>query len=48
MKVLDETTTNWGKTKAVVVKRGGGTWNITVNGVEIECEKNEIPGSSVG
>ena len=27
---------NWRKTKAMVVKRGGGICNITVNGVEIE------------
>ena len=27
---------NWRKTKAMVVKRGGGTCNIAVNGVEIE------------
>ena len=40
--------TNWGKTKVVVVKRRGDTCNITVNGVEIECEENEIPGSNVG
>ena len=37
MKVLEEVMTkwrmtiNWGKTKAMVVKRGGGTCNITVN-----------------
>jgi len=42
MKVLEEVMTkwrmtiNWGKTKAMVVKRGGGTCNITVNGIEIE------------
>ena len=32
-------TINWGKTKVMVVKRGGGTCNITVNGVEIENVK---------
>ena len=45
MKVLDEVmmkwrmTINWGKTKVKVVKRGGGTCSITVNGVEIENVK---------
>ena len=45
VKVLDEVmmkwrmTINWGKTKVMVVKRGGGTCNITVNGVEIENVK---------
>ena len=32
-------TINWGKTKVMVVKRGGGTGNITANGVEIENVK---------
>ena len=32
-------TINWGKTKVMVVKRGGGTCNITVNGVGIENVK---------
>ena len=32
-------TINWGKTKVMVVKRGGGTCNITVYGVEIENVK---------
>ena len=42
MKVLDEVMKkwrmkiNWRKTKAMVVKRGGGTCNIAVNRVEIE------------
>ena len=42
VKVLDEVMKkwrmkiNWRKTKAMVVKRGGGTCNIAVNGVEIE------------
>ena len=42
VKVLDEVmkkwrmAINWRKTKAMVVKRGGGTCNIAVNGVEIE------------
>ena len=52
MKVLDEMMTNGGpigerQRQCNVVKRGGGTCNITVNGVEIECEENEIPGSNV-
>ena len=29
-------TISWGKTKVMVVKRGRGTCDITVNGVEIE------------
>ena len=40
--------TNLGKKKAVEVKRGGGTCNITVNRMEIECGENEIPRSNVG
>ena len=32
-------TINWRKTKVMVVKRGGVTCNITVNGVEIENVK---------
>ena len=45
VKVLDEVMMKWrmtinrGKTKVMVVKRGGGTCNITVNGVEIENVK---------
>ena len=27
---------NWGKTKAMVVKRGGGSCNVTVKGEKIE------------
>ena len=45
VKVLDEVMKkwrmkiNWRKTKAMVVKRGGSTCNIAVNGVEIENVK---------